>query len=80
MTSVEHFVKERNEALFSLDRTAIEKHFGKCGIAIPENETLFWATVFKCICNIKNAPDELVITAEKWLMMHGMSPRISVTA
>ena len=80
MTSVEQFVKERNEALFSLDRKTIEKHFGKCGIAIPENETLFWATVFKCICNITNAPDELVITAEKWLMMHGMSPCISVKA
>jgi NADPH-dependent 7-cyano-7-deazaguanine reductase QueF len=80
MTFIEHFVKERNEALFSLDRTAIEKYFRKCGIAIPENETLFWATVFKCICNITNAPDELVITAEKWLLMHGMSPCISVKA
>lgn len=78
MISVEQFVKERNEALFSLDRKAIEKHFRKCGLGVPENETLFWATVFKCICNITNATDELVITAKKWLLLHGMSPRISI--
>lgn len=45
MTMLEEFVKERNEALFSLDRCKIEAYMKKYGELeveeIPEN--LFWA-------------------------------------
>ena len=49
MTMIESFVKERNEALFSLDRRKIEAYLVKYG----EGETakapdlLFWASVYK---------------------------------
>ena len=55
MTMIENFVKERNEALFSLDRRKIEAYLVKYG----EGETakapdlLFWASVYKAICGIK---------------------------
>ena len=48
MTMIESFVKERNEALFSLDRRKIEAYLVKYG----EGETakapdmLFWASVY----------------------------------
>ena len=51
MTMIESFVKERNEALFSLDRRKIEAYLVKYG----EGETatapdmLFWASVYKAI-------------------------------
>ena len=54
MPMIESFVKERNEALFSLDRRKIEAYLVKYG----EGETakapdmLFWASVYKAICGI----------------------------
>ena len=72
------FVKERNEALFSLDRQRIEAYLRKRGNAVPENDTVFWASVYKCICRIAEAPAELKEHAEIWLRCHGMSSKIAV--
>ena len=73
MTMLEEFVKERNEALFSLDRNKIEAYMKKYGQ--PEDEEvpddLFWASVYKAICGISNAPDELVSKALMWLHKNG---------
>ena len=43
------FVKERNEALFSLDRPTIEAYLKKRGMGVPENDIIFWAAVYKSI-------------------------------
>ena len=73
MTMLEEFVKERNEALFSLDRCKIEAYMKKYGELeveeIPEN--LFWANVYQAICGIKDAPDELISKALMWLYKNG---------
>ena len=73
MTMLEEFVKERNEALFSLDRNKIEAYMKKYGEleveVIPEN--LFWANVYQAICGIKDAPDELISKALMWLYKNG---------
>ena len=76
MTMLEEFVKERNEALFSLDRYKIEAYMKKYGELeveeieeIPEN--LFWANVYQAICGIKDAPDELISKALMWLHKNG---------
>ena len=49
MTMLEAFVKERNEALFSLDRKKIEAYMIKYGeteiTQTPDN--VFWASVYK---------------------------------
>lgn len=74
MTEMKRFVKERNAALFSLDRATIEAYFQKYDIDKPENETVFWAGVYKAICAITNAPPELTRKAKTWLLAHGMSP------
>lgn len=70
------FVKERNEALFSLDEDKIKAYFKKYDIPIPEDEIVFWGGVYKCICNIKESPKELRYKALGWLIEHGMSPII----
>lgn len=54
MTMVQRFVKERNDALFSLDRKKIEAYmikYGETGLTGMPDE-LFWASVYKAICNI----------------------------
>ena len=79
MTMLEDFVKERNEALFSLDRKKIEAYmikYGETEIAqTPDN--VFWASVYKAICGIKDAPEAIVSKAKAWLHEHGMSPNLA---
>ena len=74
--SFEEFVKERNKVFFSYDETKIKAYMQKYGVPIPDNETVFWAMVNKCICNVTSAPPELVAKAEKWLSERGMSKEI----
>lgn len=73
MNAVIRYAKERNEALFSMDKEKIMDFFKKYGLDAPENETVFWATVHKCICNIPTAPAELSERSGRWLAEHGMS-------
>ena len=75
-TSFEEFVKERNKALFSYNEAKIKAYMQKYGVPIPDNETVFWAMVNKCICNVTSAPPVLVAKAEKWLSERGMSKEI----
>lgn len=78
MTMIERFVKERNDALFSLDREKIEAYMKKYGESdmkdVPED--LFWASVYKAICEIKGAPENVVETAKCWLLAHGMKSNV----
>ena len=76
MTEITQFVQERNEALFSLDRQIIERYFRKRGLSCPKDDTLFWAIVYKCICEICSAPEDLTAKAREWLISHGMQPGI----
>lgn len=78
MTMLESFVKERNDALFSLDRKKIEAYCARYGdIKTDElSDLVFWAGVYKAICAIKNAPEDKVRTARTWLASHGFSETI----
>ena len=75
MTMREAFVKERNDALFSMDRKKIEAYCAKHGdtetAELPDQ--LFWAGVYKAICAIRNAPEDKVREARRWLASHGFS-------
>ena len=75
MTMIERFVKERNEALFSLDRKKIEAYLIKNGEACFADapDLIFWAGVYKAICGITNAPPELVKKAHSWLAENGFA-------
>lgn len=70
------FVKERNEALFSLDRERIEKYMAGRGLGSPDEDIVFWASVYKAILAIPNAPAEVVVQALNWLEEHDMQPTI----
>ncbi len=72
---LEGFVKERNEALFSLDRKRIEAYLIKHGEAeiVYEPDVVFWAGVYKAVCCIKGAPADVVETAKNWLANNGFA-------
>ena len=78
MTMRETFVKERNDALFSLDRKKIEAYCAKHGdtdtAELPD--PVFWAGVYKASCAIRNAPEDKVREARTWLASHGFSDTI----
>ena len=76
---IANFVKERNEALFSLDRERIEAYLKRRGCDVPDNDIVFWAGVYKSICNITNAPEDLVRKAKEWLHTHGMSEHVNLS-
>ena len=78
MDEILRFVKERNEALFSLDRKRIEAFAAKNGTPYPPDasDVIFWASVYKAICNIRNAPEDVVFTAREWLAAHNMREQI----
>ncbi len=75
---IQSFVEERDAVIFSLDRARIERYMKKRGLAIPSDDTVFWAGIYKSICNITTAPPELVTQAKAWLYQHGMSPRVTL--
>mgnify|MGYP003571536955 CR=1 FL=1 len=75
MTVTERFVKERNEALFSLNRKKIETYLIKYGESEMVNapDLVFWGAVYKAICGIKGAPEDLVDKAHDWLHANGFA-------
>ena len=71
--------EERNEALFSLDRKKNEAYrikYGETEIS-QTPDAVFWASVYKVICGIKDAPEAIVSKARAWLHEHGMSPYLA---
>ena len=67
---IKKIVKARNEALFSLDKEKIKAFMKEYTGIKPENissETVFWAMVYKAICNIADAPPEVKDKAKAWL-------------
>ena len=75
MTMLERFVKERNEALFSLDRKKIEAYLTKYGETEMVNapDIIFWGGVYKAICGIQGAPEDVVDKAHAWLLENGFA-------
>ena len=70
---ISEFAKKRNEVLFSLDKQRILEF---CGGDALEDDEIFWAGVYKAICNITSTPPELREKAISWLSLHGYSPDI----
>lgn len=58
MIDMKEFVKERNEALFSFDRSRIMEYLIKYGSPIPSDPNVFWGSVAKAVMNITNAPKD----------------------
>ena len=74
--NIKKFVKERNEAMFSLEKEKIEAYCKKYDVPIPENEQVFWAGVYKSILAIENSPEHLRQKAIEWLDGHGFKRTI----
>ena len=77
------FVKERNEALLSLDENKIDEYMKKyCPSAKkPKDKKIYWASVHKAICNLflvseNNITIEQYERSYEWLSKNGFTPEI----
>ena len=76
MFSREKIIKERNEALFSLDEKKIRRYCKKYKVTIPRDKEVFWRGIYKAICNVESAPQEVKEKAAEWLKEHVSTPKM----
>ena len=70
--SAERFIRERNEALLSLDKERIQAFMKKYDMQYPsDNDLVFWAGVHKAILAINAASPEQKEQSADWLLDHG---------
>ena len=76
MDSVTKFVKERNEALLSLDEIKIKKFSKKYGVTLSDNPLVFWAFIHKARIEIASFSEEVKEESRNWLLSLGFKPGI----
>ncbi len=74
MKGLKRFIKERDEALLSLDKQKILTFCTKNMVPVPEDETVFWAGIHKSILHINSATKEQKKASFNWLLVHGFKP------
>lgn len=70
---IKRFVKDRDEALLSLDKDKILAFYKKYGLPYSKKEKIFWATVYKCIYHINASTEKQKAEAEAWLIENGFT-------
>ncbi len=70
----ETFVRERDEALLSLDLSKVRVYAQKYKTPFPEDDELALATVHKAITALSNASEEAKAKSLLWLAERGMRP------
>lgn len=79
---MEEFIKDRNEALTSLDENKIRAYCLKYNIEMPKTaDETFWAGVHKAICQLFLLKDTPVSVKQfneshNWLIKHGYDPSL----
>lgn len=76
MVDIQQFIKERDEAMFSLDKSKILAYCQKYQVPLPKSELAFWAGVHKCIYSVRTATPEQKENSKQWLLQHGFSLEI----
>ena len=78
-----NFVKERNEALLSLDENKIDDYMKKYNpnVKKPQDKKIYWAGIHKAICNLFLVPSNGISLEQyeisyKWLGENGFRPEI----
>lgn len=76
MDEIKNCIRERNEALGSLDETKIKAYMKKYGCEdIPE--PYFWPSIHKARLQIENLSEEEKEISRRWLIEHGYSPEVT---
>jgi hypothetical protein len=68
--NIEEFVRERDEALLSMDKEKILAYMKKYGVRLPPDE-LFWLIVHKARTGATSLPMAERAKSKEWLIAHG---------
>lgn len=71
---MKNFVKERDEALLSLDKDKIMAYAKKYQVSLPKNEKVFWAGIHKARLGVKSFSEEAKQISAEWLVNNGFKP------
>lgn len=70
---IKQYVKERDEALLSLDKRKILAFYKKYKLPYSTKDKVFWATVYKCIYHINASTAQQKADAKYWLIENGFT-------
>lgn len=71
--SFDEFLRERNDAILSMDEEKIRDYDRKYGVSEPQEDIVFWAGIHKSILALKAASEEQKMASKAWLDRHGFS-------
>ncbi|HEY8562833.1 MAG TPA: hypothetical protein VIL74_20815 [Pyrinomonadaceae bacterium] len=69
-----NFVKERDEALRSLDEIKIREYAIKYRVPLPQNIQVFWAAVHKARLASNGITEQEKQISREWLTQNGFQP------
>lgn len=73
-SELEQWIKDRDEAILSLDKEKIDAYSRKYNMGEtykPKDDLIYWAGVHKCVLAIRSASEEQKASSKKWLIEHG---------
>ena len=73
---IKQFVKDRNEALLSLDKEKIIAYCIKWGVPIPAKEIVLWAGIHKARLEVTSFDESVKEVSRKWLRDNGFKEGI----
>jgi len=71
---IQEFLKDRDEALLSLDEVKLRAYMKKYGETPPANPAVFWMGVHKAITACQSLPIEFRRKSALWLTLRGSQP------
>lgn len=75
---LEQYIKERDEALLSLEKEKIIAFCKKYNLPYAKKDKVFWAEVYKCIFHINASSAQQKLNAQCWLIENGFATDIEV--
>ena len=71
---IQEFIKDRNEAILSLDKEKIQAYQKKYNIPMrDEDDDIFWIAVHQAVTAIQSAPNDVKQRSISWLTERGFS-------
>jgi len=68
------FIRERDEALLSLDKKKLEAYFKKYDVDMPTNENEYWAGIHNARLAHQKFSKDVKKISRDWLIEHGFTP------
>lgn len=72
-SELEAFMRDRDEALLSLDRDKLEAYFRKYDVPMPADDLMFWTAIHKARTAVTSLPADERKKSREWLAQHGFS-------